>query len=83
MALKRAAGMNDNAARSFDRLLVKLTGLSICSHGTTLGALTNGNMPNFTFKKMNVALKDQIREMRVFIVDSVVEYICSRLQKLF
>ena len=82
VSLQRAGGMTDNGARKFDRLLVELTGLSIRNYGTTIGALTDGNLPSFTVKKVNVTVKDQIRERRMFIVDSVSGYICKQLKRL-
>ena len=82
MSLQRAGGMTDKGAKNLDRLLVQLTGLSICSYGTTLGSLTDGNMPDFNVLNVSVSVKNQVRERRMFIVESVISYICTQVQKL-
>ena len=75
--------MTDRGANKLNQLLIQLTGVSIRSHGTTLGALTDGNMPDFKVMKVAVAVNNQVKERRMFIVSSVIDYICARLKKLF
>ena len=65
-----------------NRLLIQLTGISICSHGITLDVLTDGNMPDFELRKVAICIKNKLCEHRMFIVNSVVSYICMQVHNV-
>ena len=82
LALQHAGNMTHNRVQNVDHLLVELTGISICHHRSTLGALIDGNITNFLVKKIRVSVKDHICKQRMFIVDSIAGYICQKLKRL-
>ena len=75
--------MTDRRMRAFNKLLGRVTGISIHNSKNTLAALTDADMPAFSVYTENLLVDKKPQLRRCFRVHTTCEVIAKQLKSLF